>query len=50
MHSDSDNIPDAMWEQTYLDADQVDHANVNNLAAHNFLLDDEDRKHQTASA
>ena len=31
MHSKHDNIVDANWEQTYLDADQVDHSAVDEL-------------------
>ena len=34
---------------TYLDADQVNYGNVNSLAVQDFLLDNGDRKHCTAS-
>ena len=48
MRSDHDNVQDAVWDQTYIDADQVDHGGVNSLVVQDFLLDEDDRRHRTA--
>lgn len=49
MRSDYDNIPGAVWNQTYLDANQVDHDAVSSLVVQDFLLDNDDTKHWIAS-
>lgn len=49
MRSDCDIIPGVVWDQTYLDANQVNHGAVNSLVAKDFLLDDDDRKRRSAS-
>ena len=45
-----DNIIDGCWTERYLNATSIDHSAVNKLVVKDFLLDDEDLRHQTFSA
>ena len=47
MRSNHNNILDAIWDQTYLNANQINYSNVNSLVVKSFLLDNNNKKHWT---